>query len=101
MKKIINGKRYNTETAKCLGRASHNGLRNDFHYWEEDLYVTAKGNYFVVGSGGPMSRFSEAVGNGRYGGSDLRAVTRAEAFAWAEENDDVDEEHFADMLEDA
>ena len=46
MKKIINGKLYDTETAECLGFYQHfDG--NTFHYLREALYRTKKGTYFI------------------------------------------------------
>jgi len=52
MKKIINRKVYNTETAELIGEY-WNGLSiNDFHYVYEELYITKKGNYASSGSKG-------------------------------------------------
>ena len=46
MKKIIDGKLYDTETAECLGFYPHfDG--NTFHYLREALYRTKKGTYFI------------------------------------------------------
>ena len=46
MKKIIDGKLYDTETAECLGFYQHfDG--NTFHYLREALYRTKKGTYFI------------------------------------------------------
>lgn len=91
MKKIINGKLYNTETAKMIGswRYSHSG---DFNYCEETLYQTKKGNYFVYGEGGPRSRYAVDVGNNSVSGSsNIYVLSFDEAKEWAEENLDADE----------
>lgn len=102
MQQVIDGKRYNTETATLLGSGRYNGNCTDFQYWQESLYVTAKGNYFGAGSGGPMSRYSTAVGNnGRGGGSNIRTMTKQSAMEWAEAYDQDALEHFADMVSDA
>lgn len=109
MKKIINGVRYDTEKAVLVGEADnlHRGVSSssDFAYWEAALYRTQRsGRYFLAGKGGPMSRFSQSVGQNSWGGgSDLIPMSKEEALAWAEQHLDVDEieEHFADVIEDA
>lgn len=101
MKKIIGGKLYDTQTAVCVGSYETGGSCRDFHYFEENLYRTPKGTYFVAGSGGPMTHYSRAVGQNEWsGGSDIRALTREEAFEWAEQHldsDDVQAE-FGDLV---
>ena len=85
MKQIIDGKTYNTETSNHLYTVSASGCTpRDFQWWEESLYQTAKGAYFLHGKGGAMSRFSESVGDLRTGGERLEALTRSEAIQWAE-----------------
>jgi len=102
MKKTINGLTYNTETAALIGSDSYNGSCTDFQSWEENLYVTSKGNYFLQGSGGPMSKYSTPIGNnGRGGGSDIIPLSKEDALAWAEEHDQDAVEHFVDMVEEA
>jgi hypothetical protein len=102
MKKTINGKTYNTETAKEIGSWSNNYYYNDFNHCQESLYVTKKGNYFIHGSGGPMSKYSVSVGNNCWGGSsDIIALTESEALEWAEEHDQDAVKHFSHLLEEA
>ena len=48
MKKIIEGKTYNTETALLLGDWQ-NLWKGDYHYCREELYRTKKGTYFLYG----------------------------------------------------
>jgi hypothetical protein len=99
MRQIINRKVYDTETSERLGSNS-GGYCTDFRYWEEELYRSPKGTYFVAGSGGPLSRYAENVGNGSTGGSGIRILTEIEAAAWAEENDQQAlSEYFGHMLE--
>lgn len=104
MKKIINGKRYDTDTATLLHAWESGYDSGDFHYYEEGLYRTPKGNLFIAGGGGAMSPYSESLGGGSYGGgSGIRPVDRYEALAWLEghEGTRAIEEHFADEIEDA
>jgi len=91
MKKIINGKIYNTDTATRIGSHVHSN-RGDFHFEDTDLYRTKKGAFFVQGEGGPYSRWSRALGNnGQSGGHGIQAMTPTEALAWCEDSGiDVD-----------
>lgn len=85
MKKVIEGKLYNTETAEELA-SWHNGCSyNDFNYCREVLYRTKKGNYFIYGEGGAMSKYSRFCGNNSWdGGDDIVPLTIEEAKEWAE-----------------
>ncbi len=97
MKKIIDGKRYNTETAEEIAYYSNDLPTNDFNWYEERLYLTKNGNWFVAGEGGALSGYSVSVGNnGSGGGSHLRLITKDEAKEWLEQHDEVDavEEYF-------
>ena len=103
MKKIINRKTYNTETATEIGNY-HNGLgRGDFRNIDESLYVTSKGNFFLAGYGGPMTKYAEPCGNMTGGGSGIEPLSRDEALDWAEQHCDAEiiEKHFEDMIEEA
>jgi len=105
MKAIINGLRYDTETATLVGEARAGCPASDFGYWEAGLYRTPRsGRYFVAGHGGPMTQFGRpAPGGGRGGGERVTPMTKDEAFAWAQEylNDDEIEAAFADAIKDA
>lgn len=97
MKAIIDGKRYNTETATEIGRTCSDYGRNDFKWWEEALYKTSKGQYFLAGRGGPMTSWAESLGDGTSGGEGIRLFTEKRAREWAErylKPEDV-EAHFA------
>lgn len=103
MKAIIDGKRYNTETAIKIGSDSY-GSGRDFHAWEATLYKTKNGNYFLAGSGGAMSSYGKQIGQNQWGGgSRIDPMTRTEAFEWSQEHLSPTqvEEYFGDMLEDA
>ena len=98
MKRIINGKIYNTDTATRIGNRQHSN-QGDFHYEDTDLYRTPKGAFFVQGTGGAYSRWSQPCGsNGMSGGSGIQALTTAEALAWCEDagiDADVIAQYFA------
>ena len=104
MKKIINGKLYDTETAKEIAGDSYNGSVTDFHYWEETLYKKRTGEYFLYGKGGPLSKYAKRYEqNGRVGGEAIQPMTYAEATAWAEEHMDADDymDEFGPVSEDS
>lgn len=84
MKKVINGKIYNTDTATRVANWDNNLPTNDFGYCNEDLYITSKGTYFVAGMGGALSIYAEAYGNGRASGSSIELLTKADALEWCE-----------------
>jgi hypothetical protein len=91
MKKIVNGKRYDTDTAKLLGSAgySHPG---DFSFWQETLYQKKTGEFFLHGVGGAMSRYARQTGQNEWsGGEKIIPLTREEARKWIEKNLDVEE----------
>ena len=86
MKRIINGKIYNTDTATFIGNRQH-ANQGDFHYEDTDLYRTPKGAFFVQGTGGAYSRWSRPCGsNGTSGGHGIQAMTAIEALAWCEDS---------------
>lgn len=103
MKKIINRKVYNTETATPIGTWSNNLSTRDFRNETATLYVTKKGAFFVAGESGPMGSFAHSEGNMTSGGEGLFALTIEEALEWAERHLDLEdyEEFFSDMIEDA
>ena len=84
MKKVIDGKRYDTATATGV-ESWDNGLsRNDFRHCSEELYRTKNGNYFLHGEGGAMTRWSESNGNTSWGSSGIEALSPADALSWLE-----------------
>ena len=103
MKQIIDAKRYDTETAQEIGGWWNGYSASDFEYCSETLYVTARGNYFLAGSGGAKSHYAQSYGNTTGGGEAITPLSREEAFQWAQEHLDVEDyqEVFGDMVEDA
>lgn len=103
MRSIIGGLIYDTEKAKQIADYEPPVNRGDFQWYSESLYVTAKGNWFLVGEGNAMSPYSCREGSGRGPGSRLRPLSNDDAQAWLEERREVEalEEYFADKLEEA
>ena len=52
MKKVVDGKVYDTETAAILHVWSNGHYRDDFHFCKETLYETEKKNLFLHCEGG-------------------------------------------------
>ncbi len=77
MRKIINGRVYNTDTATLVCDVSPSGFsRGDFRYEDTNLYRSPKGQFFLAGTGGPLTRWAQAEGqNGMRGGSGIELVS--------------------------
>lgn len=89
MKKIINGKVYDTETAKRLGEYEPNPYRSDFHYFCETLYKKKTGEFFLYGEGNAASKYSKSCGQNEWcGGERIEPLTFTEAQKWAEDHMD-------------
>ena len=85
IKKIINGKMYNTETATELGEFWNGLSTNDFRNLSETLYRKKSGEFFLYGQGGAMTEYSRPVGNMTCGGEKIIPFTEEQAKRWAEE----------------
>ena len=116
MKKIINGKRYDTDVANTIVEVSNLGhgadSTRDFRWWEATLYVTPRSHtFFIAGEGGPMSRFSQSTGQNSWsGGSDIIPLSQREALEWLEDNqrdisdddfDTITHKYFSDLITEA
>jgi hypothetical protein len=97
MKRVIAGKTYNTATATEIASDSF-GHGGDFRRWEETLYKSPRGRYFVAGSGGAMTRYARSCGdNTRCGGEGMYILSEDDALGWCEEHGvdaDTIAEHF-------
>ena len=103
MKKIINGKLYDTDTARKVGECSHGGGRRDFHYFEETLYCKRTGEYYLYGWGGPASRYARQIEQNSWSsGEQIIPLTYVKAKEWAERELTVDEyqAEFGEVAED-
>ena len=98
MKKVINGKLYNTETAKEIAYDEAGCGSNDFNYYCETLYITKSKNFFLAGEGHAMSRWAQSCGTSSWGwGSNIEPLTKEEALAWCERANvsaEIISEHF-------
>lgn len=90
MKKIINGKKYDTETAKLLGQWTNFYPVNDFKHCKEELYQKKSGEFFLYGEGGPLSKYSKGDNHMMCSGENIFPFSEKEALEWSEEHLDVD-----------
>jgi hypothetical protein len=104
MKKIINGKRYDTEKAICIGGYQYS-IGGNFNYISEYLYITPRSkSYFLAGEGGAMTKYAKRASDNSYcGGEKIIPLTENDAFVWAQEylQSEEIEKHFSHMIEDA
>lgn len=90
MKKIINNKLYNTETAVRVGTWD-NGEIGGFDYLSETMYRKKTGEYFLHGEGGARTCYARAVGENSWsGGEAIRPLSYEAARKWAEEHLNAD-----------
>lgn len=92
MKKIINGKKYDTDTAKEVGYSNNGLLSTDIDYIEETLYQKKTGEFFLYGEGGARTEYSDFRGETNcYSGCKIIPLTVKEAKKYAEEHLTVEE----------
>jgi len=97
MKRVIGGKVYNTETATLI--AEECGSPGELTCWNEQLYRTIKGAWFLYGHGGPASGWSKSSGQNSWSSGDgIEVLTERGALEWCERrriSADIIIEHFA------
>ena len=104
MKKVINGKVYNTETAELIFSWDNGRYGNDFRSRSKDLYRTKKGNWFIHHEGGPMTDMGVSCGsNSTCGSQNIEAITEQEAINFLQGKNAVEEleKLFPEYLEEA
>lgn len=84
MKKIINGRKYDTETAKEVGFYSNGYPHGDFNWCQQTLYRKRNGEYFLHGEGGALTIYAKNIQNGTTGGSRIVPMSEDEAKEWTE-----------------
>lgn len=96
MKKVIDGKVYNTETAELIEEWNNGYPCTDFKYCAEELYRTKKGAWFLFGEGGAMSSYSKPYGDMVGGGENIKVLSEVEAYKWLEMHNKTEaiEKHF-------
>lgn len=102
MKKIINNKVYDTDTAKKMGEWCKN-WEDRLYRVTEELYRKRTGEFFLYGYGGPGSKYGVSSGNGNWSSSEqIIPMTYGAAQEWAEKYLDGEEYEaiFGEVVED-
>ena len=84
MIRVIEGKRYNTETAEEVAEHESNANKGDFRWYTEKLFKTPKGNFFLCGEGHASSKYAEPCGDMQGPGDGVIPLSRREALEWCE-----------------
>ena len=84
MKKVINQKLYDTETATKVGEWSNGYGQGDFRWAREELYMKRTGEYFLYGEGGGLSQYAGHYGDSSGDGEAIEPLTYNQARDWAE-----------------
>lgn len=92
MRKVIQGRLYDTGTAKRLGKYEQSPYQSDFHWYCETLYQKKSNEFFLHGEGNAASPYCKAVDqNECSSGEKIIPLTYDGAAKWAEEHLDADE----------
>ena len=87
MRKIINNKAYDTDTATWIGLSDNGYEYGTLCYSGETLYRKRTGEYFLHGEGGPLSRYAVQLGDNDWsGGERITPISYETARKWAEEH---------------
>lgn len=103
MKKLIDGKLYNTETATIIGE--HINWHGSFMDVVETLYRTQKGAWFLHGKRSTNSIIGDQINveGLKTNGENIIVFDEQAAYNWLKEHDLVNEieVHFPNMIEEA
>lgn len=87
MKKIINGKVYDTEAAERVGSWDNGKSSNDFYRSEESLYRKRTGEFFLYGYGGANTKYAVSCGSNSWtGGKKIIPLDYESAQKWTGEH---------------
>ena len=91
MKKVIDKRVYNTDTAEEIGSWDNGLPANDMNYLSETLYRKRRGAYFIHADGGANTKCAKPNGAGGWMGSEcIIPMDYNAAREWAEEKLDAD-----------
>jgi hypothetical protein len=86
MKRILDGRIYDTETATRVCELPCSAPFGDFEWHETALYRSPRGTFFVAGRGGAASMWRQPCEDGWWsGGAGIEVITEAEARACADD----------------
>ena len=103
VRKVIDGKLYDTSTADEIATYENTNDIGNFHHFSETLYKTKKGAWFIYGEGGALSKYAETGPGYSSQGEDITVLTDDEAMGWLEEYNfpELVLEYFPEAIEEA
>lgn len=108
MRKMIDGKRYDTDQAELVYEWCNGHYESDFNYRSKALYRTASGAWFLRHEGGALTDMARRCGSNSYcGGDAIEAISDDDAYGFLEAHSDESqaveaiEAHFAARVTDA
>ena len=88
MQAIVDGRKYDTTTAEKIV-SWDNGEHDPMKEYEETLYKTARGNFFVLKAGGAQSPAAVSLpGNARGMGAKIVPIAQFQLGDWMRENEE-------------
>lgn len=102
MKKILNNRVYDTDTATAIGDSDNGASPTSFDYCIETLYRKRTGEYFLHGKGGPRSKYATQRYGSLCSGGRIMPLAYDEARQWAVDHLSADdyEAEFGEVVED-
>lgn len=93
MKKVINGKKYDTDTAREMAYWNNGAGPRDFGLVKKTLYRKKTGEFFLYIYGGPETEYAkeDPAGQNWTGGERIEPLSFEAGMKFAEENMDADE----------
>ena len=107
MIKIIEGRRYNTDTATRIFFRDNGHFANDFSFRSKQLFRTKNGGWFLHHAGGAMSDMKKFYGKNLGGSESIEPIDDDDAFGFLQSHSDDDDAqaaiatYFADRVIDA
>ena len=103
MKKVIEGMRYDTETATLVAEVRNGYDKSNYNYWAEELYRTKNGRWFKYEGGGANTKYAVRLCDGRGFGESIAVLDELEAKEWLETHDQAEayEKYFGNEIKDA
>ncbi|SHI16452.1 hypothetical protein SAMN02745823_02932 [Sporobacter termitidis DSM 10068] len=83
MRKIVNGKTYNTTAARLVGEWRSMSSARNSDWCHEMLFQTDGGEYFLWGCGGTLSAYKTAGAVTRSSRAGITPLSLEKAMAWA------------------
>lgn len=91
MRKIINKKMYDTDTAEFVEVFENTPYRSNAYYFKEKLYRKKTGEFFLHGYGNALTRYAEVTIGGMCSpGEKIIPLTKEEVKNWVEQKGDID-----------